>query len=72
MFSDGFTNACKKAGITNFRFHDLRNTVATRLVEKGIVVQEIMAHSTMVTTQRYMHPIPKRKIEAIEVLNSYI
>lgn len=73
--SEGFTNACKKANIENFRFHDLRHTVATRLVGKGIdlrVVQEIMAHSTIVTTQRYMHPTPKRKIEAIEVLNSYV
>lgn len=73
--SEGFKNACKKAQIENFRFHDLRHTVATRLVEKGIdirVVQEIMAHSSIVTTQRYMHPTPKRKKEAISVLNSYI
>lgn len=71
---EGFNNACKKANIKNFTFHCLRHTVATRLVEKGIdlrVVQELLAHSTIVTTQRYMHPTPKRKIEAINVLDSY-
>lgn len=73
--SEKFKNACKRANVENFRFHDLCHTVATRLVEKGIdlrVVQEIMTHSTIVTTQKYMHPTPKRKLEAISVLNSYI
>lgn len=63
-----------KANIKNFRFHDLRHTVATRLVEKGVdlvVVQEILGHSKLTTTQRYAHPVPQRKSEAIEILNSY-
>lgn len=67
-------SALKRANIENFRFHDLRHTVATRLVERNVdirTVQEIMAHSSISTTQRYMHPTPKRKLEAIAVLNSY-
>lgn len=62
------------ANIKDFRFHDLRHTVATRLVEKGIdliVVQEILGHSNITTTQRYAHPVPERKQQAIEILNNY-
>lgn len=69
-----FTSLLKAAKIENFRFHDLRHTVATRLVEKGVdlvVVQEIMGHSKIETTMRYAHPVPERKKHAISLLNSY-
>lgn len=69
-----FNKAREAAGIKNFRFHDLRHTVATRLVEKGIdllVVMDILGHSKIETTMRYAHPLPKRKSDAISVLNSY-
>lgn len=71
---NSFRMILTKANINNFRFHDLRHTVATRLVEKGIdliVVKEILGHSKIDTTMRYAHAVPKRKLEAIEVLNSY-
>ena len=69
-----FKKVLEKANIKNFRFHDLRHTVATRLVEKGVdlvVVQEILGHSKLTTTQRYAHPVPQRKSEAINILNNY-
>lgn len=69
-----FHKVMELANIQNFRFHDLRHTVATRLVEKGIdliVVQEILGHSNITTTQRYAHPVPERKQQAINILNNY-
>lgn len=66
--------ALKEADIKNFRFHDLRHTVATRLAESNIdlaVVKEVLGHADIQTTMRYAHAVPKRKLEAIKVLNSY-
>lgn len=68
-----FSNALEKANISNFRFHDLRHTVATRMVESGadlVVVQEILGHSNIQTTMRYAHPVPERKKQAIEFLST--
>jgi integrase len=54
-----FTTACKNATIENLRFHDLRHTAATRLVESGIplhAVAKLLGHSTVRVTERYSHP----------------
>ena len=69
-----WASALKKANIENFRFHDLRHTVATRLAESNIdlvVVKEILGHADIQTTMRYAHAVPRRKLEAISVLDSY-
>lgn len=69
-----FHTVIDRAGIKNFRFHDLRHTVATRLVEKNIdllVVKDILGHSKVTTTQRYAHPVPQRKLDAINILSTY-
>jgi len=54
------------------RFHDLRHTFATRLVENNVdlvTVKELLGHSTIATTMRYSHPSPKHKKEAIATLD---
>lgn len=68
-----FSTVLKNANIKNFRFHDLRHTVATRMVESGtdlVVVQEILGHSSIQTTMRYAHPVPENKKRAIECLSN--
>lgn len=60
-----------KAGIKNFRFHDLRHTVGTRLAKEGVpvnVIQSIMAHSDVQTTMRYIHLVEKQKLYALNKL----
>lgn len=69
-----FHAVLEKAHIENFRFHDLRHTAATRMLEKGAdirTVQEILGHSSVLVTQRYTHSTPQYKKSAIELLNSY-
>ena len=69
-----FAGLMQQAKIKNFRFHDFRHTVATRMVEAGIdlaVVQEILGHASIQTTMRYAHPVPERKKQAIDALSSF-
>lgn len=54
-----FRQACKRAGIEGLRFHDLRHTAATRLVEANVplhAVAELLGHSSIRMTERYSHP----------------
>ena len=58
QISQAFIRTCKKAGITYFRFHDLRHDFATRLVKKGVElyrVGKLLAHRTVTMTKRYAH-----------------
>lgn len=54
-----FKRACKKAGISNFRFHDLRHTAASYMAMDGGATQgELMAilgHKSPQMTRRYAH-----------------
>jgi len=64
--------ALKRAGTTDFRWHDLRHTFASRLVMKGVdlrTVQELMGHKTITMTLRYSHLSPAHQLEAVQGLN---
>ena len=65
-----YERLCKKAGITGLRFHDLRHTAATRMIEAGasiVAVSKILGHSDIKMTMRYTHPDTSLK-EAVELL----
>jgi len=69
----GFTAACLRAGIKDFRFHDLRHTAASRLAEVGadpFVIAEILGHASLAMTKRYTHASDERKRQAMENLCS--
>ena len=66
-----FEKVVKKAGIKDFRYHDLRHTFASWLVMKGIdlkTVQELLGHKTFNMTLRYSHLSPEHKKLAVEIL----
>ncbi len=65
-----YERLCKKVGITGLRFHDLRHTAATRMIEAGasiVAVSKILGHSDIKMTMRYTHPDNSLK-EAVELL----
>lgn len=64
--------ACKKADLTDFRFHDLRHTFASLLVQSGIdlySVQRLMGHKDGRMTQRYAHLSQEKLMGAIKALD---
>ena len=69
-----WSTALEKANIENFRFHDLRHTFATRLIEKNIdivVAKELMGHADISTTMIYVHSDADRKKNAINEIDDY-
>jgi integrase len=63
-----FKSACNRAGIENFRIHDLRHTFASWLVMKGVPlfeVSKLLRHASIQMTERYAHLAPDHLHDAV-------
>jgi integrase len=56
------------------RFHDLRHTCATLMIQRNIhprIVMDILGHSQIATTMNtYAHVLPKAQREAVDALDT--
>lgn len=65
----------EKAGLSDFRFHDLRHTFASYvMMKKGNVplLQDLLGHKDSEMTLRYSHLSPKYRMDAVRVMDEVI
>ena len=64
--SHRFKKECRKHGIRDARFHDLRRTFGYRLILNGIPiyhVSKLLGHSSVTTTERHYAPLMATEID---------
>ena len=69
-----FKTACKKAGIENFRFHDLRHTFASWVAMNSrdiYAVKQLLGHSSLTSTKRYAHLTDDYLKEILESVSNF-
>jgi integrase len=65
------TTLCKKAGVARFTYHEMRHNSASILADRGVpitVIQAILGHESIVTTNRYLHALGKAMIDGMDAL----
>ena len=68
----GLLGACRRAGIVNFRFHDLRHTFASHLAMNGYsmkAIADLLGHITLAMMMRYAHLSPGHLHDAVSSLS---
>lgn len=72
--SRAFATLLRKAGLRRIRFHDLRHSTATLLLEQGVelvVIKELLGHAHIgVTASVYAHVRLRLQRDAIDTLSS--
>lgn len=75
-FTRDFQGCLKSAGLKRVRFHDLRHTYATTLLEAGVplnaVQEQLGHHSPTFTAEQYGHVTKKMKKEAAGVIGNIL
>jgi len=74
QLSNAFSRACKRAGIKDFRFHDLRHSFASYLTMAGKnlrTVQTLLGHKDPRMTMRYSHLSDETLKEAVSILEGF-
>ncbi|SVC25266.1 uncharacterized protein METZ01_LOCUS278120 [marine metagenome] len=64
--SHRFKKECRKHGIKNARFHDIRRTFGYRLILNGMSIYQVsklLGHSSVTTTERHYAPLMATEIE---------
>jgi integrase len=64
-----------RAGLQDVRLHDLRHSFASFLVNEGVsiyVVQELLGHTQLRTTQRYAHLSRQTLQDAVQVGSAFV
>ena len=74
LLQEACTRILADAGMRKFRFHDLRHTFGSLLIEEGAplpYVRDQMGHSSIqITADKYVHLVPQRNVRFIDRLDT--
>ncbi|MGH8478860.1 MAG: tyrosine-type recombinase/integrase [Gammaproteobacteria bacterium] len=70
-----FETAVKRAGVEDFRWHDLRHSAASYLAMNGATlaeIAEVLGHKTLAMVKRYAHLSQAHTTRVVEAMNARI
>lgn len=75
QFQSSWNSVVKKAGLVDFRFHDLRHSAASYLAMSGASlaeISEVLGHKTLAMVKRYAHLSEAHTASVVERMNGKI